>query len=126
MKNKFTFNKNYFEVAVLLFIIEVFIALYVRDNFIRPYFGDFLVVILIYCFLKSFWNASPLLVGVITLLFSYVIEIGQYFQLVYRLGLGDSELARVVIGTGFAWEDMLAYTLGILFVLIFEKKNNQF
>lgn len=126
MKNKLTFNKSYFIAAVILFLVEVFIALYVRDRFIRPYFGDFLVVILIYCFLKSFWDETPLRVGIITLLFSYAIEIGQHFRLVKLLGLDHSEVARVVIGTGFAWGDMLAYTLGVLVVLLFEKKKSDF
>ena len=57
----------------------------------------------------------------LTLLFSFAIEIGQYFNLVKLLGLEHSELARVVIGTGFAWGDMLAYTLGIVFVFVCEK-----
>jgi len=123
MENKLTFQKGYFIITVVLFLIEVFIALYVRDAFVRPYFGDFLVVILIYCFLKSFWDEKPLRVGILTLLFSYAIEIGQHFQLVKLLGLDHSEVARVVIGTGFDWGDMLAYTLGILVVLIFEKRK---
>jgi len=121
MNQNITFNRKYFLLAVVLFIIEVLIALYVRDSFIRPYFGDFLVVILIYCFLKSFWNEKVLIVGMLTLLFSFAIEIGQYFNLVKLLGLEHSELARVVIGTGFAWGDMLAYTLGIVFVFVCEK-----
>lgn len=121
MNQNITFNRKYFLSAVVLFIIEVLIALYVRDSFIRPYFGDFLVVILIYCFLKSFWNEKVLIVGMLTLLFSFAIEIGQYFNLVKLLGLEHSELARVVIGTGFAWGDMLAYTLGIVFVFVCEK-----
>ena len=32
-----------------LFVVETLIALFVRDAFIRPYMGDVLVVILIYC-----------------------------------------------------------------------------
>lgn len=37
-----------------LFIVETLIALFVRDAFIRPYMGDVLVVILIYCFARIF------------------------------------------------------------------------
>ena len=37
-----------------LFIVETLIALFVRDAFIRPYMGDVLVVILIYCFVRIF------------------------------------------------------------------------
>lgn len=120
MKNNFAFHKNYFIATVLLFLTEVFIALFVKDKFIRPYVGDFLVVILIYCFLKSFWNGKPLKVGIYVLLFAFAVEIGQHFQLVNLLGLGHSELAKTVIGTGFDWGDILAYTMGIGGVLGFE------
>jgi len=106
-------HKFYLLATVLLFLVEVFIALFVRDRFIRPYFGDFLVVILIYCFVKTFWNVAPWKAGLAVWLFSFAIEIGQYFQLVKLLGLQHSELARTVIGTGFAWEDLVAYTLGV-------------
>ncbi len=121
MKRKFYFHKYYFFATILLFLIEAGIALFVRDKFIRPYVGDFLVVILIYCFLKSFWNAKPIKIGLCVLLFSFSIEIGQHFQLVKLLGLNSSELARTVIGTGFDWGDLVAYSLGILLVLAIEK-----
>jgi hypothetical protein len=35
--------------------------------------------------------------------------------------LNESEVARVVIGVGFDWGDMLAYTLGALTVLGVER-----
>ncbi len=121
MKKRFAFNKNYFIAAMLLFIVLVVIAVFVKDKFIRPTVGDFLVVIFIYCFLKSFLNASPLRVGIYVLLFAFAVEIGQYFDLVKLLGLEHSKLARVIIGTRFVWRDLVAYTLGILAVLGFEK-----
>lgn len=110
------FHKRYFLYAVVLFFIEVLIALYVRDAIIRPYGGDFLVVILIYYFVRAFFTFSALSAAIGVLLFAYVIEILQYFKLVNLLGLQDIELARIVIGTGFSWWDMLAYTLGIVVV----------
>lgn len=117
----FRFNKTYFLLTIALFIIEVLIALYVRDAIIRPYGGDFLVVILIYCFIRSFWQSSYPIVLVGVLLFSYAVEIAQHFRLVEVLGLKGNRLAEIVIGTGFSWWDMLAYTLGILFVYIVER-----
>ncbi|MCW5910752.1 MAG: DUF2809 domain-containing protein [Cyclobacteriaceae bacterium] len=48
------FNRNYLVWSLAIFIAEVLIALFVHDSFIRPYVGDVLVVILIYCFVKSF------------------------------------------------------------------------
>ncbi|HUH32721.1 MAG TPA: DUF2809 domain-containing protein [Daejeonella sp.] len=119
----FLFNRRYFILTVILFITEVLIALFVKDGFIRPYFGDFLVVILLYCMIRSFLNISALLVVVAVLLFCYLIETLQYFQIVERLGLSGFSLARTLIGTDFAWMDMLAYTLGALAILWAERKQ---
>jgi len=116
-----TFNKKYFLLAVLLFITEVLIAIYFKVGFIRHYFGDFLVVILIYCFVKSFLKISVLKAAIGVLLFAYFIELLQYLNFVKWIGLGDNRLANVVLGNYFEWADMLAYTVGILFVLGIEK-----
>ncbi|PUZ24807.1 DUF2809 domain-containing protein [Chitinophaga parva] len=118
---KFRFNTRYFVLAVLLFIIEVLIARYLHDEFVRPYVGDFLVVILIYCFVCSFVQAQvfPLAVGV--LIFAYLVEISQYFHLVKWLGWEHSRLANVVLGNFFTWNDMVCYTLGIGVVLLVNK-----
>lgn len=115
------FNPVYFLLAIALFIIEVLIALYMNDTIIRPFGGDFLVVILIYAFVKSFITTPPVRMAIYVLLFAYTIEVSQYFHLVDVIGLGNSRLARVVMGDYFAWGDMLAYTLGIVLVLIVEQ-----
>lgn len=118
---QFRFSRKFFVLTVLLFITEVLIAVYVHDSFIRPYFGDFLVVILLYCFVSTFLQApvKPLAIGV--LLFAYLIETLQYFNLVKHLGLQHSRLANIVIGNHFEWTDILAYTLGVLFILLLDK-----
>jgi hypothetical protein len=115
------FNRNYFLLTVLLFVIEVFIALYVNDNFIRPYLGDVLVVILIYCFVKSFLKISVTKAAIGVLLFAFFVETLQYFAIIEILGLQDNQLARTVIGNSFAWEDILAYIVGIVIVIVCEK-----
>jgi hypothetical protein len=113
----FQFNRNYFILTILLFLTEIAIAIYVHDDFIRPYFGDFLVVILLYCFVKSFVKVSVLIAASFVLIFSFGIEIAQYFNMVEKLGLQHSKIARVVLGNSFAWMDLLAYVLGILTVI---------
>lgn len=115
------FNRNYFLLTVLLFVTEVCIALFVHDNFIRPYFGDVLVVILIYCFVKSFLKVSVTKACIGVLLFAFGVETMQYFTLVEKLNLQDNRVAKTVIGTSFSWEDILAYMLGIVIVILFEK-----
>jgi hypothetical protein len=105
----------------VLLATEICIALFVHDNFIRPYVGDFLVVILIYCFIQSFFKLPYLPTAVAVLVFSYIIELFQYFNIVEKLGLQHSNIARVVIGTLFAWQDIIAYTAGIGLVILVEK-----
>lgn len=117
----YRFHKGYFGLTVALFLIEVLIALYVRDNFIRPYFGDFLVVILMYCFLRTFANLDVKPTVIAVLLFSYLIEVLQYLNFVEIIGLGNSVLARTLIGTSFEWIDIVAYTAGCLTILWFER-----
>ena len=117
------FNRNYFRIAVLLFIIEILIAVFAHDKFIRPVFGDFLVVILVYCFLKSFIDLPVPVAAISVLLFSFSVEIAQYYDIIGKLGLQSSGTAKTVIGNTFSWLDILAYSTGILTVVIVEKKG---
>lgn len=118
-----TFDKKYFFLALGIFIIELLIALFVRDRFIRPYVGDYLVVILIYCAVRAVLKASVLKIAIAVLLFSYLIEVLQYFHIVDRLGLQDNIVMKTAIGYGFEWLDLVAYTLGIFTVLALERKK---
>ena len=121
---------NYFIVFALIFIIEVFIAVNLNDSFIRPYFGDFLVVIMTYCFVMSFMNFSKYKVALFVLLFTYCIEFAQRFNLLLLLGLEYSSLAKVVLGNSFAIEDLALYTLGfgtiILVKFLIDRYKNSF
>src|SRR5690606_23764507 len=121
-----TYNKRYFFIAVILFITEVLIATFLKTGFIRHYFGDFLVVILIYCFVKSFLKIPVVTAAMGVLVFAYFIELLQYLEFVKLIGLEENQLANVVLGNYFEWADMLAYTLGILFVLGVEKLNSRY
>jgi Protein of unknown function (DUF2809) len=117
----FTFKKTYFFSTIFLFIIELLIAVFVNDRFIRPFVGDFLVVILIYCFIQTFTNFKIIATAIGVLLFAYIVEIGQYFEMVKLLGLAHNQLAVIILGNHFSWGDMLVYTLGILLVIWVEK-----
>lgn len=115
----FSFSKYYFGLTVLLFGIEVLIALYAHDEFIRPYAGDFLIVIFLFCLVRAFLNVPSKWVLISVLLFSYCIEAGQYFNLIHHLGLDQSKIAPLILGNYFSWTDMIAYTLGatVIFML---------
>lgn len=114
-------KSKYFIIAVFIFIIEVIIALYVNDSFFRPFLGDVLVVGLIYCAVMAATSYRVLPVAVGTLIFSYLVEIAQYLQIIDILGLRDYAWARIIIGTSFSWWDMLCYTIGFALILGIEK-----
>jgi hypothetical protein len=121
MKPILRFNKKYFALAVLLFIIEILIAKYVHDRIIRPYIGDTLVVMLIYCFVRSFLDTPVVATALCVLAFSFLIETLQYFEIVKRLELQHNKVASVIIGTSFAWMDIYAYIAGIILIVIIER-----
>lgn len=123
MKRLLRFNPVYFAITLILFAIEILIAKFAHDQIIRPYVGDLLVVILLYCFTRSFLNTAVLKTAIAVLLFSYTIEILQYCDIAARMGLQRSGWASIVIGNSFAWMDLLAYTIGAVLVIIAEKKR---
>lgn len=121
IRTLFTFRPVYFLLAILLFVIEVVIALFVHDGFIRPYLGDVLVVMLIYCFVRSFFSIPVPAAAVLVLVFAFFIETLQAMNAIVWLGLEKSALARMVLGTHFAWMDIVAYIAGFLLILLAER-----
>ena len=115
------FNINYFALAILLLLVEICIGLYIHDALIRPYGGDFLVVILLYCLIRSFTDTPAFKTAIGVLIFSYSVEISQYFHLVKLLGLQNSRIALLILGSNFTLTDILCYTLGILLIIVIEK-----
>ena len=112
------FNKTYFILTLILFIIEIIIGFYLHDNLIRPFAGDLLVVILIYTSLKSFFSVPVLPMVAIVLTFSFIIEVTQYFHLISFMGLQNSKIAAILLGTSFSVADLLCYLTGCLVIII--------
>ncbi|GAK94821.1 hypothetical protein JCM19298_396 [Nonlabens ulvanivorans] len=63
------------------------------------------------------------MVAIGTLIFSYMVELAQYAQVVDLLGLSDNKWARIIIGTSFSWWDMVCYTIGFIIILLIEKNK---
>jgi hypothetical protein len=125
---KLQLNKQYIIITLLLFTTEVLIALYLKSGFIRHTFGDFLVVILIYCFFKSIIKINSIKLAVSVLLFAFLIEFLQLLKILEILNLQNNKIAKIILGSTFHISDLVAYTLGIITVLIVEykiKKNEQ-
>ncbi|HLM01293.1 MAG TPA: DUF2809 domain-containing protein [Pyrinomonadaceae bacterium] len=118
---RLSFNVKYLLPAAFLFALEICIALFVTDSIVRPFVGDALVVILIYCFLRIFFSAASYwktASGVLA--FACAIEILQYFDYVARLGLENNRVLSVALGRTFEWLDFAAYLAGFLFIILIE------
>ncbi len=120
---RFTFNKNYFIVFLLLFGVEVLIAVYLKSGFIRHTVGDFLVTILVYCFLRSFIETKAIYIAIVTLVIAFVTEFLQLTDFLEVLGLGDNRLANIVFGNSFSIQDLVAYTLGVILIWVVDKRG---
>jgi len=96
----------------VIFIVEVWIALFLDDQIIRPLVGDVLVVVLLFYLVKAFWAWPDRVIAWGVFLFACVIELSQYFDMVTMLGLGESAVARTVLGTTFDWWALVAHGIG--------------
>lgn len=119
---KTQFNTYYFTAFCALLLIEIAIALYIKGGFIRHTVGDFLVVALLYCFVKSFLNIKPLPLAITVLLFSFCIEFLQLANLLEYLKLRDNKFIAIVFGTSFSVQDLIAYTFGALAIWSIDTK----
>ena len=120
------FNSRYFIAFILLLITEILIAAFVKQRFIRYVFGDFLVVILIYCFLKIFIKASSFYIALFVLIFAFSIEFLQLYNVLALLNLEKNKLANVILGNTFEVTDLIAYTLGVISIYFIDKKATEF
>lgn len=117
---KLQFNKNYLVLAHSLLLIELAIALIVKTGFIRYTFGDYLVVILLYAIFRGCTNLGIWASSLVVLLIAYGIEFLQLTPFLAYFNLENSFTAKLIFGSTFQVTDMLAYTLGIITVLVVE------
>ncbi|MBO6517210.1 MAG: DUF2809 domain-containing protein [Bacteroidia bacterium] len=118
----FQFQRKYLLLALVFFVVEVCIALFVHDSFVRPFVGDFLVVFLLYFLVRGGTRLPALYTAWLVLTVSFAIEIGQYFNLVGLLGLESYRWARIIIGTSFHWLDLVAYLAGVFVVYAVDRR----
>lgn len=114
------FNSFYFLLFLTLFLIEIYIAKY-NTGFIRHTIGDYLVVILLYTFIKSFLKLSVEKTALFVLLIAYLIEFLQLSHLQHIYPEKYEKTLKLILGTSFSIGDLLAYTLGIITIIILEK-----
>ncbi|MBT8260122.1 MAG: DUF2809 domain-containing protein [Flavobacteriaceae bacterium] len=117
-----TFNKIYFLLFTIFFIVELTIAYFIKDGFLRQTFGDFLVVIMLYYLIRSFIKIKPISTALLVLFIAFSIEFIQLTNFLEALGLENNIYAKTIFGSTFHSTDLIAYTLGVLTILFIDSK----
>jgi len=109
-------NKRVIYVAIFcgLLAVEVCIALFVHDAFVRPYVGDMLVTLLLCCMCRVAFPDKVRLLPVFVFIFAACVESGQYFDVVALLGLADNRILSIALGRTFSWLDLICYVAGCM------------
>ena len=95
--------------AVLL--AEICIALFVHDDFIRPYVGDVLVTVLLCCLSRAVFPGLHPALPVFGI--SLAAELWQWLGLTTRLSL-DGTVRGIILGATADWKDIVCYGIGCL------------
>ncbi len=99
--------------AAGLFAVEVAIALFVRDGFVRPYLGDVLATAMVYFAVRGATPLGRAGAAAAAMGLGVVIELGQAVHILEHAGLGGSRVARVVFGGVFDLKDLACYAVGV-------------
>ena len=106
-------RKPYIIIFIAIFAVETCIALFVHDDFVRPYIGDVIVMWAVYCLAQIILGGrfGSYKVAVGSLIFAFFVELLQKFRIVDVLGI-KSPVLRTIIGTSFAPADLVCYLAG--------------
>ena len=106
-------RKPYIIIFIAIFAVETCIALFVHDDFVRPYIGDVIVMWAVYCLAQIILDGrfGSYKVAVGSLIFAFFVELLQKFRIVDVLGI-KSPVLRTIIGTSFAPADLVCYLAG--------------
>jgi len=115
----------YFVITVLV----VFLGIASRKvNGIPLLIGDFLYAVMVYFgFRMLLLNSSAVPKILLPLVLCYVIEVQQLYDATWIVSIRNTTIGHYVLGQGFLWSDLVAYTfgIGIAFVIdhfLFEKQ----
>jgi hypothetical protein len=113
-------TRRHTRVYVLIMVVITVLGLPARmiqdqlPTWYVQYFGDYLwAMLLFFIFALFFRNMSTLKVAAVTLLFTYSIEVSQLFHPQWLEALRSIKVFALILGYGFLWSDIVAYTLGI-------------
>lgn len=94
-----------------LLALEIVIAVYVRDAFIRPYGGDILVTVLLCCLLRAFFLFGIPYLPLGVFLFAAAVEFAQALGIASLIPHSWTAV-RIIVGSAFSVWDLVCYAVG--------------
>ncbi len=95
---------------VLLLATEVCIALFVHDSFVRPYLGDVLAVVTVYCGARIVFPQRFRWISVAVMALAVGVELLQLTD--FSSLFGEGSFMAVLLGSTFDPHDLLCYAIG--------------
>lgn len=91
--------------------------------------GDVLYAVLIYFIIRTLFIQKPkTTIALISILTCFCIEFSQLYQAEWINNFRNTFIGHHILGQGFLWTDLLAYTFGVLVAysseLIFKKADS--
>ncbi len=115
-------------IYLCLVLIVIFLGLSSRTyvdylpNFLGKYAGDTLWATMVYFGFAFLFNKLTIKkVAIVSLIFSYGIEISQLYQGEWINNVRSTLIGSLVLGHGFLFSDLICYTIGIFMAMIIDK-----
>lgn len=105
-------RKIYVLLFAALMLTEILIAAFVKGGFVRSYLGDVFITLLICFFVQALFKKRIKFLPLYVFVFSVIVEVCQYFDLVKLLGLENYRLISVWFGRSFSFYDIICYAVG--------------
>ena len=107
----------------ILTVLTIVLGLLSRHFSVFPlWIGSTLWGLMVYFIVRFLLpNTSALKTAFISLAFSYAIEFAQLYQAHWINAIRQTLFGRLVLGQGFEWGDLVAYTVGISIGVLWDK-----
>lgn len=105
---------------LILTIITIILGLLSRKvqglpQIISSYSGDILWALMVFFLFAFLFNKkSTIFILIISIIFSYGIEISQLYHVPWIDSIRATSLGGLILGFGFLWSDIVCYTVGII------------
>lgn len=117
---------KYIIALLAVLAVEVIIAAFVHDSFIRPYFGDVLAAVALCLAVMCVFPNCGISMTIGVFLFCVCVEGMQSFDMATKLGIPQDSPLRLIGGNYFDLWDIVCYGAGCLaFALVLKLAANK-